>query len=193
MAMYAVVVKGGKFTFTVDKDLAKGLRPSSKNPRNEEYLITCNGAVGRDGVLSSLEAMTRLNTAAVITDGFPFPQLFVFSHVTIVCGLKKIYEYNATTGALTLMYTAAAAGGPWDAVDFHGYIYMSNGRVAVVRDAAAGTYSTSATLPHAASMCDYNGQVLICGPDVDVDGASIGIATSVPSVTVTLIGTGTFS
>lgn len=187
MAMYAVVVKGGKFTFTVDRDLARGLRPSAKNPRNEEYLITCDGAVGRDGVLCALESMTRLDTS-IITDGFPFPQVFNFSYVTIICGLQTIYEYDADAGTMTLKYTAAAAGGPWDAVDFHGYIYLSNGRIAVVRDHADGAYSLSSDLPFATSMCDYNGQVLITGPDMQGNGASLMLPMSAPSATVTLAG-----
>lgn len=187
MAMYAVVVKGGKFTFTVDRDLARGLRPSAKNPRNEEYLITCDGAVGRDGVLCNLEAMTRLNTS-IITDGFPFPQVFNFSYVTIICGLRTIYEYDAAAETMTLVYTAAAAGGPWDAVDFHGYIYLSNGRVAVVRDHSDGTYAVSSDLPTAISMCDYNGQVLITGPDMQGDGASLMLPMSAPSMALTLSG-----
>ena len=186
MAMYAVVVKGGSFTFTVDRDLARGLRSSEKNPRNEELLITCNGAVGKDGVLAMLEQMTRMDTSA-ITDGFPFPQLFVFSYVTLVCGLQKIYEWDGSS--LTLVYTAAAAGGPWDAVDFHGYIYLSNGKEAVVRSHSDGSYALTSDLPSAISMCDYNGQVLITGPDVIGDGASLVLAAGTLSGTITMLGT----
>jgi hypothetical protein len=184
MAMYAVVVKGGKFTFTVDRDLSRGLRASLRNPRNEEYLITCDGAVGQDGVLQALETLTKLGTP--ITDAFPYPQLFALSHVTLACGAQKIYELIG--GSWTLMYTAAAAGSPWDVVDFHSYLYMSNGHVAVIRSAATGAYTTSATLPTAVAMCNYNGQVLIGGPDTDGVGTSLVIAADPLTLTMTQRG-----
>lgn len=185
MAMYAVVVKGGKFTFTVDRDLSRGLRSSLRNPRNEEYLITCDGAVGRDGVLAAIEQFTRMDTSS-ITDAFPFPQVFVFSHLVIVCGAKKIYEWDGSS--LTLVYTAAAAGGTWDMVDFHSYIYASNGRVAVERSGADGSWALS-TLPSAVAMCNYNGQVLIGGPDTDGVGTSLMIVADPLTLTMTNLGT----
>lgn len=185
MAMYAVVVKGGKFTFTVDKDLARGLRPSRKNPRNEEFLIECKGAVGKDGVLSSIEPISRLDTS-FITDGFPFPQLFVLSHHTLVCGLRDIYELDGET--FKLVYTATEPGGVWEVADYQGYIFMSNGREAVVRDHATGTWSKSATLPRAISICDYGGQVLVAAPDVDAPGISLVMPNSDINMSITLYG-----
>jgi len=184
MAMYAVVVKGGKFTFTVDRDLAKGLRPSEKNPRNEEFLVECVGAVGREGVLCSLEPMTRLDTS-VITDGFPFPQIFSFSHITLVCGSQTIYEWDGST--LNLVYTATEPGGPWDAVDFQSFIYLSNGRVAVERQHSDGSYVTS-SLPTAVSMCNYSGQVMIAGPNMEEPGASLTLPNGTISLTLSMLG-----
>lgn len=186
MAMYAVVVKGGKFTFTISNELARGLRPSKRSPRNEEFLVTCDGAVGRDKVLTTLDTLTRLDTS-VITDGFPFPQIFVFTNVIIVCGLKKIYELVA--GSLVLKYTAAAAGGAWSAADFYDYVYLSNGSIAVIRDAGSYAYALDATQPHASAICNYNGQVLIGAPDVDGSGASLMFPITAPAITLSIIGT----
>jgi hypothetical protein len=186
MAMYAVVVKGGKFTFTVDRDLAKGLRASERSPRNEELLITCDGAVGYDGVLTALGQLTRLRTP--ITDGFPYPQLFALSHVLLVCGAKEVYEWRASTGTFVLKYTAPVAGSPWEVVDFHNYIYMSNGRVAVERIATSGAYVASSVLPTAVAMCNYNGQVLIGGPNVAGEGASLMLVADPMTITTTETG-----
>ena len=133
------VAQGGKFTFTIKaKELSKGLRSSKLNPRDKDFLVTCIGAVGKDEVLQVTDALIRMATAT-ITDGFPFPQIFVFTNMVIVCGLQKIYEWDGTS--LNLKYTAAAAGGTWSAVDFYDYVYMSNGKIAVIRDAGDGTYS----------------------------------------------------
>ena len=162
--MEATVVRGGKFTFTIKSShLTRGLRPSKRNPRNSDYLVTCNGVVGRDKALQALDSLTRLVTAE-ITDSFPFPQIFVFAHMIIVCGLKTIYEYAA--GSLTLKYTAAEAGGLWNAVDFYDYVYMSNGKIAVIRNAGSKVYALDSNQPSATAICNYNGQVLIGAPDM---------------------------
>jgi len=163
--MDLTVVKGGKFNFVIGAgQLAKGLRPTNNKPRNSGYLLTCVGASGKDGVLQSVEAMTRMTTS-VITDGFPFPQLFVLPGMIIVCGLKKIYEWSGSS--LDLKYTATTAYGTWSVIAYYDYVYMSNGNIALVRDPNTKAYTVSSTLPHATAMCDYNGQVLVGAPDVD--------------------------
>ena len=153
------------FSHTIKpKQLSKGLRPSKRMPRDSGHLITCSGAVGRDDVLQVIDGLTRMATD-VITDGFPYPQIFVFTNMIIVCGETKIYEWVA--GALAEKLTVTA-GSTWSAADFHDYIYMSNSKVAVVRDAGSKVYSVSATLPIAMAIVNYNGQVMIGGPEVEV-------------------------
>ena len=181
------VAQGGKFSFTIkSKELSHGLRPSKSNPRDNDYLITCIGAYGKNNVLQASEELVRIATD-IITDGFPFPQIFAFTNVTIVCGAKKIYELVA--GSLVLKYTAAAAAGMWNAVDFYDYVYLSNGKIAVIRDAGSYAYSLSSTLPSATAMCNYNGQVLVGAPNVDGLGASLMISAGVLSVTSSILGT----
>lgn len=185
--MDITVVKGGKFTFNIKTEqLSKGLRKTKRNTRNDDSLVTCSGFVGKDGVLQALESLTRMATST-ITDGFPFPQIFVFTNVIIVCGLKKIYEWDGTS--LDLKYTAAEAGGTWSAVDFFNYIYMSNGKIAVTKDAGSRVYSLSATQPTATAICNYNGQIVIGAPDVEGLGASMVLPTSPLEVAVTQLGT----
>lgn len=177
----------GNFSLTIEsQQLSKGLRPSKRTPRNSGYLITSEGAVGKDNVLQALDSATRMATNT-ITDGFPFPQLFVFTNMIIVCGLTKIYEW--VSGSLVLKYAAAAAGGTWTAVDYYDYIYLSNGKIAVVRDAGSKVYSPSTTQPHSTTACNYNGQMLIGAPDVDGLGASLMLPAEAITVTLSAIGT----
>ncbi len=174
------------FSFVIGaSDLIKGLRPSKQAPRDSKFLVESKGAVGKGGALTAVDDLTRLDTST-ITDTFPFPQLFVFVNYTIVCGLTKIYEWNGSS--LTLKYTATAAGGTWTAVDFYDYVYLSNGKIAVIRDAGSGTYSLSATLSFCSAACNFNGQVVIGAPDIAGLGASLSVGSSAFALTLSVAG-----
>jgi len=176
----------GSFELLIESSqLSKGLRPSKRMPRNSNFLTTCEGAVGLDGVLQAIEQLTRLDTSAV-SSAFPFPQIFVFTNMIIVCFQTAIYEWVA--GALSEKLTGLTAGGPWEAVDFFDYIYLTNGRASVVRSSESKTYATS-TLPHAAAACNFNGQVVIGAPDVDCDVVTLVNPVVGLGVTVTVHGT----
>lgn len=155
------ILGDGSFTLKLGtEELAQGLRNTKRNPRNNKRLVECKGAVGLDGVLQVLSDLTDdVIDTSVITDSFPFPQVFVFTNVIIVCGMKKIYEYVA--GSLTLVITASLGADLWSAVDFHNFVYMSNGQVAIQRRAEDGVYEEITTQPVANAICNYNGQVLI--------------------------------
>jgi len=204
-----------KFSIKV-KNLAKGLRPSKRNPRGKGFLTTCSGVVGRDGVLQALDNLTPIvaypmqvigtdtlnytctadHVAASankpitgaswasywtqsgsdgvtwvdgttytkgIADGFPYPQIFEFNKMTIVCGETKIYEWVNDTLVLKL---TVSAGSTWRALDFNDFVYMSNGVVSVTRDPFTKEYSVSAQ-PSAYALCNYNGQVVIGAPQAN--------------------------
>lgn len=160
------VLRDGEFSLTLDTaTLAKGLRPSKRAARNTQYLVVCVGAVAQDGVLQALDDISAnwLNISATITDGFPYPQIFVFTNLIIVCGETKIYELVG--GSLSAAKITVAAGSTWSAVDLYDYVYMSNSKVAVVRDPGSGVYSLSSTLPIASAICNYNGQILVGAPN----------------------------
>jgi len=159
------VLRDGTFAFTVGPEaLARGLRPSKRLPRNAQFLVQCEGAVGLDGILQVLDDLenNRVDTSVEITDSFPYPQIFVFTNVILICDQTHIYEYNGAS--LSLVLGPVAAGQTWAAVDFYDYIYMSNGAVAVVRDPNTGTFSTTTDQPTAVAICNYNGQVMIGSP-----------------------------
>ncbi len=144
------------------KNFVKGLRPSKRAKRNSGYLIEAEGAVGRDGVLQSLDELTRIATTE-ITDGFPYPQIRVFTNIIIVFGLTKIYEWVSSA----LVEKIEVAGGdPWSAMDMHDYVFMSNSVVTVVRSAMDKTYSETSDLPLASAICNFNGQIIVGAPDV---------------------------
>ena len=175
------------FTFTISAEqLTRGLRPSKRAPRDSKFLVEAKGAIGQDGVLCAIDELSRLTTAEV-TDTFPFPQLFVFTNLIIVCGRLKIYEL--VSGSLSLKYTATTGGSTWTAVDFYKYVYLSNGREAVTRNPDTGVYSLSSTLPKAMSLCNFNGQVLVGAPDASVNGASLSMQLGSWTATTSLTGT----
>ena len=159
------ITRDGGFTFEIDsEDMLKGLRPSEYSPRNEKFLAECTGAIGYEKTLQTIEDITDLLIdTSLITDGFPYPQIFAFTKHIIVCGETKIYEL---VGAALVLKLTVAAGIRWSAVDFYDGIYMSNGKVSVVRDPADGNYFLF-PLPIASTICDFKGQVMIGAPGVE--------------------------
>jgi len=151
-----------RFMLTISgNDLQKGLRPVSRSPRNSGYMVGCSGAIGRDGVLSVLESLSRVDTN-VIVDAFPYPQIFVFINHIIVCGKTEIFELVNDT--LVSKISGLSAGSTWSAVDFRDYVYMSNRSVVVVRSPTTQGYSLNNDLPKASAICNYKGQVIIGSP-----------------------------
>ena len=163
------VARDGSFMLTIGSgELARGLRPTSRSPRNEKFLTKCVGAVGIDEVLSALNniGLYRIDTG-IITDGFPYPQIFVFSDHIVVCGESVIYELIGGVLVNQLMLAPAEIGIPWSAVDFYDYIYMSNGKVAVRRRPTDGGWEVTTDLPIASGIVNFNGQLMIGAPDVE--------------------------
>jgi hypothetical protein len=141
--------------------LIRGLRPSTRMPRDSGYLIQCQGAIGHDGSLQELETLTRIATTA-ITDPFPYPQIFTFTNLIVVCGQTAIYEWIPPS-TLTLRLGSLTAGSTWSAVEFFDFLYLSNGIVAVVRRATDKVFAIDTTLPKAEAMVNFNGQVIVGG------------------------------
>ena len=177
------IQRDGSFSHTIPSEqLQKGLRPSKRVPRNSGYLTECIGLVGRDGTLQSLDEIIRIATTA-ITDPFPFPQIFVFTKVIIVCGLTVIYEW--ISGSLSAKLSSLTPGSTWEALDFFDYIYLSNGRIAVTRNATSKVYAVDSTVPSAMSLCNFNSQVLVGGPDSLAPAVELSFPQSVGTVLAT--------
>lgn len=154
----------GKFSFEIPTaELSRGLRTTKRNPRNSKFLTECNGVVGLDNVLQVLEGLEEIR---VVTDEivgeFPYPQLFVFKKLIVICSATTIYELVGGSLVSKLTVTAAIL---WSAAEFNDFIYMSNGRVAVKRSPESGVWSATEDYPAAAAICDYNGQVVIGAPN----------------------------
>ena len=168
--------RGGNFELTIDSgSLSRGLRPSKRLPRNNPFLTENIGLVGRDDVLQGLDEITRIATAT-ITDLFPFPQIFVFTNVIIVCSQNTIYEW--VSGALVSKLAGLTRGSTWSAIDFYDFIYLTNGRVSVTRNALSKVYAIDSTIPHGMSLCNFNGQVFVGAPDVNAPGIDLSISSA---------------
>lgn len=155
------VLRDGTFAFRVrTEDLSRGLRPSKRNPRNARFLVECIGAVGIDNVLSVIDDLEndRIDTDA-IGASFPYPQIFVFINIILVCTATNIYSWDGSS--LTLEHGPVTTGQLWSALDFYDFIYMTNNEVAVKRDPKSGNWSTSSSYPEGSALCNYNGQVLV--------------------------------
>jgi len=155
------------FNYPIKEHLAKGLS-LTVNVRNNPYLVEAVGCVPYDGVLKTVESFSRIDTSA-LGAVFPYPQLFVFSDVVVVCTETALYEY--VSPVLTLKIGGLTAGTTWDALDFKTYLYFTNGKVAVIKSPTTGDYSITTDLPFATCCCDYNGQVLIGSPNTPATGA----------------------
>lgn len=174
------VNRDGEFAFEISHDeLSRGLRPSKRTPRNAKYLVECIGAVGLDKVLQVIDDLNELLIdTAIITDGFPYPQVFVFPYMTVVCDLRHIYEFDGA--ALDLMLTVPP-GLSWSMTEFFDFVYASNARVAVRRRAEDRTWEVTDDYPTAYAICNFKGQVLIIGPDTN---PVTMIPTTVPPTTL---------
>jgi len=152
------IINNGKFAYRIpQQQLVSGIANTKSQGRNIPGLSSVKGMIGQDGRLTSFDDLTQLDVSS-LGESFPFPQLFCFSMLTLVCGQTKIYEYS---GGFNLKITTSP-GYVWSAVDFGNYIMMTNGVVTVVRDAITDQFAES-TLPVARSVCDYNGQVFAGG------------------------------
>jgi hypothetical protein len=157
------VLRDGTFVYNLNsEDLSRGLRSSKRSPRNTKFLVECIGAVGFDKVLQVIDDLQndRIDTA-VITDPFPYPQIFVLTGMIIVCGKTIIYEYVG--GSLVSKLAGLTTGQLWSVVDYFNFVYMSNGVVSVLRDPMSGVYALTTIQPVAGAICDFNGQVVIGG------------------------------
>jgi len=155
----------GYFSFTYNTgDLSSGLRSSSKLPRNNKSLTVCNGAVGNEGTLCTLDTVTisSMVDGSTELDNFPFPQLFVTDRHIIVCNETSIQTLVGSI--LVVQLTGLPAGDMWSAVGVHDFIYLSNGVVSVVRDPITQTYSIDTTAPKSSALCNYNGQIIVGYP-----------------------------
>ncbi len=158
-----IILRDGTFTLSLEGNaLSRGLRPSKRSPRNAQYLVKAAGMVGIDGVLQVIDdlELSRIDTST-ITDGFPYPQLFVFTNFILVCGETDIYEWDGST--LNHAYGPVAAGHIWSAISFYDFIFMSNSSVVLVRDPLSGVWSESSDYPLFEAVEDFNGQIMIGG------------------------------
>lgn len=142
--------------------LNKGLDPADTPTLNSKYLLKSDGAFVREGVLRNDFVPFYANPTIYGT--FPYMQIFSLSQHLIVCLQDQIWERDDKSSTWGQKLNLIPAGYTWNVIDRGDFLYLSNGRVAVIRDAGTGQYSITTDYPAAACMCDPNKQVLIGGP-----------------------------
>lgn len=157
------VLPSGHFSYVIDgPTLAKGLRANSANGRNSNSLIRSVGAIGMEGTIQPLPAISLSSLYAdtnVVKNDFPFPQIFTLDKHIIVCNRTTIYEWNYT--ALVLKITVTG-GELWEIASVDNFLYLSNGKASVVRDPGSGSYALTTLAPKCSAICNFNGQI-VCG------------------------------
>ena len=149
-----------EYTVTFDTGLANGLRPNTRNARNNEYLMVLAGAIPYDGVLSSLPELPE--PIQVLNAQWPFPQLFHLRRMTLVGTESALYEYK--DGVLNLLCNTVP-GNTWSCADFGEYIVLTNGASLITRDPQTGIFSEyiDCTIPPCLCVCEVNSQLLVGG------------------------------
>jgi hypothetical protein len=155
------ILRDGRFVLPLTK-LNSGLRKSEQAPINDQHLVDCTGAVVDEGTLQTWPDFESFDLSP-IGGSFPYPQLFVFQDLIIGCNETEIYELN--NNIWNLKITASAAGSTWCATAIHDFVYLSNGRVVILRDAETKTYIESDEYPTAMAIYNFNGQLILGSPD----------------------------
>lgn len=155
------VSANGSFTLGIpSEDLQRGLRSVAEQPRNSGHFIQCDGAIGYHGSLQGITGITALATSATITDGHPYPQLFVLPNLIVICGKTKIYEW--VNSALVLK-TTVTTGNPWSLVEYYDQLLLTNGVVTVERRPGDKVYALRSDLPIGEALFNFGGQVIVGG------------------------------
>jgi hypothetical protein len=157
------ILPSGVFAFYItDEFLARGLRSTRRAIKNSSLLIECKGAVGRDGTLSAVPNFYRsslFESALVVKNDFPFPQVFMTDDLVIVCNRTSILEKVGNN--LVSKISGLTGGGKWGFSSSGRFAYLSNGVVTVIRNPNNDVYSIDTNLPKTTSICNYNGQVIV--------------------------------
>lgn len=160
--MKTKVIKIGKF-------ITQGL-VTNRNPRNNPQLIESLGAHPYEGVLQAEEQLTLIDTSSLGVLTFPYPQLFVFDDVFVVCTSTAIYEFTPPT-TFSQKLSGLTLGTTWEGIESKGFIWLTNGQVSVKKDPVTHSWSTDSTLPYGTGLCNIDGQVFVGSPTTPASGA----------------------
>jgi len=162
-----------EYTVFYKDGLAKGLRASEFNPRNEGALVEAQGVFQESKKLSNIAELLTFDISTLDAQTYPFPQVFQLREWTIVCTPTKIYTYDGAS--LTLVHTAAE-GSTWTVADFYQFIVMTNGAELISLDPETGNWSQfiDCAVPYCLCCCDLNGQLFVGGPEAAISAGWLG-------------------
>ena len=176
-----------EISITLSEGLNKGLRRSSKNPRNSESLIEAYNV--KCGIMG-LEPFTPLSTDITSPDlaGTRTPQLFntgIGLFIATEVGVYPVY-YDFSVGGIIITSTNLIGGLNWSMADFSKFHHWCDGGVLYMGDPAQATayvtYTTVVALsymegavlgfPNIIKIGSMGGRLfLICMPYYDTVGA----------------------
>ena len=157
-----IINNDGTFTYTITHEgFCNGYAPFPYSMRNKGHMTECIDFREEDLMLYPAEQRGRYLPA--FSYFFPFPQVFVFDFVTIICNQKEIYEKIANS--YILKYTTNVAASSWECINVGQFCLLSNGHVILKRDPVSLTYEELDDVPTGMSLCNYNAQILIGSPN----------------------------
>jgi len=162
-----------EYTVFYKDGLAKGLRASEFNPRNEGALVEAQGVFQESKKLSNILELLTFDISTIDAQTYPFPQVFQLREWTIVCTPTKIYTYDGAS--LTLVHTAVE-GSTWTIADFYQFVVLTNGAELVALDPETGEWTQfiDCAVPVCLCCCDLNGQLFVGGPEASISAGWLG-------------------
>lgn len=151
-----------EYTIIFQEGFVKGLRPTTRAPKNAQALVLSEGAVPEDGLLRSLDEITAFGTD--MGAAWPFPQVFQLKSFIMVALQDSLFSWSPAVG-FELLIGALPIGSTWTVADYWPYIVATNGAVMVTRDPNSATWSiyTGTDIPACRCLTDVNGQLFIGG------------------------------
>lgn len=152
-----------EFNYVFDKGLQLGLRASPQNQRNQQALVSCEGAFPNSGAFGTVPyTLTPISITGIDPSPvWPWPQLFILKQCTIILTETQLYEVVAGSNVLKL--TGLTAGLRWTIADFHRFIIGTNGKQLIYRDGDTLTWTSGSYngLENCTSVLNYKGQLLM--------------------------------
>lgn len=150
-----------EYTIIFRDGFAKGLRATTRAPKNSQALVLSEGAVPEDGLLRSLEELSSFGSA--LGESWPFPQVFNLKTMTLVATQTELFSYEL--GVLTSLIAGLPVGSTWTVADYWPYIVATNGACMVVRNPHSAVWDiyTEGLIPACRCVADLNGQLILGG------------------------------
>ena len=151
--------------------LTQGLTRERNLPRDKDWLVQSDYAVGYSGSLASVPDLSQFKLdLSGIDAAWPFPQIVQCQKTSFIFTQSAIYRYEDGR-AYILWYSPVQCMNRWTVSDFISFVIMSNSVDTLRYDENSDelvpvepySIATDEGTPHFAASVNYNGQLIIGG------------------------------